>query len=227
MHFAATLLLASLLAASATAHGATAAADVRPASEEESASLSAFYRQQYPRVAMANSSFDISRVRRSRKWNVAATVETAAYRGEAGLCKMNRMQFHYDASRPEQLRWQENGEGEQFVWLGNRGACVRPAEPVRLIQRMLDPDAYLLLSQQATLLGRARLLFAGNTSCAPSRAYNFRLAGLDVSAPMLGASPMYTLVFQSDRAATARVWVRRSGQELTAWNVACTADSPQ
>jgi hypothetical protein len=227
MHLAATLLLASLFAASATAHAATAAADVRPASEEESAALSAYYQQQYPRVAMAGSSFDITRARGSRRWNVAATVDTAAYRGEAGLCKMSRMRFRYDASRPEQLRWEENGEGEQFVWLGSRGACAKPAEPVRLVQRMLDPDAYLLLSQQAALLGRARLLFAGNTSCAPSRAYHFRLAGLDISSPVLGASPMYTLVFQSDRATTARVWVRKSGQELTAWNVACTAASPQ
>jgi hypothetical protein len=205
---------------------AVAAADMRPASDEESASLSAFYQQQYPRVPMATSQFDITRERGGRKWNVSATVETAAYRGEAGLCKMNRMHFRHDASLPEPRRWGENGEGEQLVWLGRAGACTKPAQPVRLIQRMLDPDAFLLLSQQATLLARARLLFAGNTSCAPSRAYNFQLTGLDVSSPVLGASPMYALVFQSDRATTARVWVRKSGQDLTAWTVACTVDQP-
>lgn len=223
MHLAATFLFA----ASAMVHAAAAVADVRPASDQESVSLIVYYQQHYPRVALANSSFDITRPHGSRKWAVAATVETAPYRGEAGLCKMNTMQFRYDASRPEQQRWEDKGESEQFVWLGTRGACVKPAEPVRLIQRMLDPDAYLLLSQQTVLLARARLLFAGNTSCAPSRAYNFRLAGLDVSSPVLGASPMYTLVFQSDRATTARVWVRKNGQELTAWNVACAAASPQ
>jgi hypothetical protein len=77
-------------------------------------------------------------------------------------------------------------------------------------------DIVTVLEQQDQVLQSARLLFAGNTQCAPQRAHNFKLEAIDVSPDQL-----YQLTYRSDRGGTAQVAVRKRARELTAWTAHC------
>jgi hypothetical protein len=84
-----------------------------------------------------------------------------------------------------------------------------------------ENDVVALLRQHRELLGRARLLFAGNSQCAPQRALTYRLAAIEPAPPANGAPVMLGMVFESDRQTVARVAVRKSRGEYAAWNVSC------
>jgi hypothetical protein len=159
-------------------------------------------------------------------WQLSAQVDTKPRHGAVDLCHIIRSRFLYDAGQ----RWREDGTSTEYVWLsGGPVACGAPKQLVELPQplpALPAADIVRLLAQQAPLLSRARLLFAGNTSCARQRAYQFELAAIDSAAPEKGASAMYALTYRSDRATTARVTVRKSGTELTAWNVSCAQQAP-
>lgn len=133
---------------------------------------------------------------------------------------MSRSEFLYDARAPREARWSEAGAPRQFAWI-DRASCASSDRKVELWQRIPDAALIPLIQQRGALLARARLLLAGNTSCAPHRSLPYRLAGIDVGAPPGGKEEMMALVFDSDRAARARVWVKQRGAELNAWNVAC------
>ena len=114
------------------------------------------------------------------------------------------------------------GAAETRIWLDNGPVpCSAPTQSVRLAQTMPAPDIISLLQQQAALLQGARLLLAGNTSCARSRSYKFTLTAMQPAPAERGAQAMYQLTFESDRDTTARVTVRKNRGEFTAWNVDC------
>ncbi|WGG52198.1 hypothetical protein [Rugamonas sp. DEMB1] len=116
-----------------------------------------------------------------------------------------------------------------YVWLARGAVCTtpqpgQPGQPALLLPALSDAAAVALLRGQAELLTRARLLFAGNTSCARLRALDFTLQALGPApAGAAGGGAMYELRYRSDRDNEARVAVRQHRAELTAWNVSCPA----
>ena len=181
-----------------------------PATAAESARFDAWYAGAYPGPAPA------SRMVMSSADGVPlnATVVGPVRRGTRTLCVAEKSGFVY------QRGWKLVRPGLQLAWLEKAG-CTALARGVPSDYPMPETDLLELLERHERLLSSARLLFAGNTECARLRAYPFALAGIGVSAPVRGGETMAKLMFTSAQGA-ATVWVRRSGLEHTAWNVACT-----
>ncbi|WP_144241462.1 hypothetical protein [Janthinobacterium agaricidamnosum] len=196
------------------------AKDTRPASEHEIKSFEAFYRDRFAYQSTAEPVLSVTRAAQGKQWHVTATVDSAPQRAQAPLCKMLRSSFVYDTKAPR--HWIEEIPAGQYAWFDRGPACRRATEPVKLIQPLPDPHVIALMNQQARLLQSARLLMAGNTSCARQRSLNFKLAGIDIGADKNTAG-MFGLVFQSDRDSSATVWVKYYRNDLTAWNVTCPA----
>ena len=146
-------------------------------------------------------------------WRLEARVDGPPRRALRTLCRMERLTFVHDGA------WRA-GPAQQLAWVAPAG-CAAPAAPIALGQRMPDTDILALVEQQGALLKRARLLFAGNTACAPQRAYPYQLAAIDVSVFINGSEEMATLTYRSDRGPLARVWARRTGLAYDPWNVSC------
>ena len=206
------------VAAVCGAAGVAGAAEAVAVDAQQRASLLAFYAQQYPGEAAARTVFESVSVVGARGREVVGSVEAPPYRGHGALCRTQRTKFVLHGEG-KQARWQEAGM-EYYAWL-DRGTCRAVAEPVRMLQRIPDTELVGVLLYQKPLLARARLLMAGNTACAPLRALNFVLAGVDVGAAAPRAEERYALVFKSDRDSYARVWLRKSGAQYDAWNVTC------
>ncbi|MBZ2208198.1 hypothetical protein I4X03_013105 [Massilia sp. R798] len=187
----------------------------RDPTAQEIASFSAFQGS-----AAGAPVFEIVRASRKAPWQVEASVAGAPYRAAGALCRMTQNRYAYDARAAASRRWSMAGE-KRFAWL-DRAGCGKPARLVELKQRIPDADLAPLIAQHGVLLLRSRLLFSGNTSCAPHRSLRFRLAAVDVSAPPYGKEELHALVFDSDGAARAQVWIRKRGAELNAWDVACS-----
>lgn len=139
-----------------------------------------------------------------------------------GICHLIRTpQVHARGAAADQ-GWSDSGSPETRVWLDSGPVpCSAPQQSVQLTQSMPAPDIISLLQQQAVLLQGARLLFAGNTSCARQRAYNFTLSAMSAAPAERGAQAMYLLTYASDRDTSARVTIRKNRNEFTAWNVDC------
>lgn len=188
------------------------AQQTREATAQEKASFQAWHQQQSDRGAAAPV-YRITRDSAADPWRIDVSVNAPARRALRTLCRMDRFVHSYDG------QWRA-GSAQQFAWHAPAG-CSAPANPIALGQRMPDTDILALIEQQGALLARARLLFAGNTACAPQRAYNYRLAAIDVSIFINGSEEMATLTYQSDRGPVARVWARRTGLAYDPWNVSC------
>lgn len=184
------------------------AGETRLPTDQERASFQAYY----PKAATP-ALYSVTREGASGPWRIEAVVDSAPRRALRALCRMDRLSFIHDG------QWRA-GPTRQFAWHGQAN-CSVPATPIALGQRMPDTDILALIEQQGALLTRARLLFAGNTACAPQRAYGYRLAGIDVGVFINGSEEMATLIYRSDRGPTARVWARRSGLAYDPWNVSC------
>lgn len=211
------------------APGAFAAAK-RPATEHrdvraaESASFEAFHARQYPGAAAPAPVFDVTRPRGRQPWQLRARVDGPPQRLSPALCQFNQSHFSAQAQprQPrQQLEWEESEPARRYVWLSRDPACPVPQRPVMLAPGLPVADVASLLQQHGELLTRARLLFAGNTECAWQRSLIFQLGALEMAAPAAGAPVMYGMVFVSDRGSEARVAVRKSRNEFTAWNVSC------
>jgi hypothetical protein len=151
------------------------------------------------------------------KRRVTATVDGAAQRAVLPLCRQPRTVFEYDPRGRKESRWSESGPPQTLVWIHHARQCgAQPETPVRLLQPLAEMDILMLLQQHAPILGSARLLMAGNTSCAPSRSRGYRLTGLD-----RGKDGLPVLVYESDIAGDVRVSVRRTRNELLPWGVSC------
>lgn len=199
------------------AHAQDAQPERREPAAQESASFKAFYGSTSPQTRAPV--FDIVRTSGKDPWRVEATVDGAPYRAAGALCRMTQTRYAYNARAAANQRWSVAGE-KRFAWL-DRAPCGKPVRLVELRQRIPDAELAPLIDQHGVLLLRARLLFAGNTSCAPHRSLRFRLAAVDVSAPPHGKEELHALVFDSDRTARAQVWIKKRGAELNAWDVAC------
>lgn len=162
--------------------------------------------------------FSVTRDKGKRgKRRVTATVDGAAQRAVLPLCRQPRSVFEYDPRGRKDGRWHESGPPQTLVWIHHARQCgAQPETPVRLLQPLPEMEILMLLQQHAPILGSARLLMAGNTTCAPSRSRGYRLTGLD-----RGKDGMPVLVYESDIAGEARVAVRRTRNELLPWSVAC------
>ena len=188
-------------------------AQTRLATDEERASFHAYYLQQKGSAPPAGTIVTAVRDGAADAWRVEALVDAPARRALRTLCRMERTAFIHEK------QWQSAGT-RQFAW-STAASCAAPAHLVALGQRMPDTDILALMEQQGALLARARLLFAGNTACAVQRAYNYRLAAIDVSVFINGSEEMATLTYRSDRGPAARVWARRTGLAYDPWNVSC------
>ena len=220
MLFKCAIFLCSVAAApvDAATPTAPAGADVlsRPATAGEQDGFNAYYQRAYPDAPPgAAPMLSASRTTAGTPWTVAATVDAAPVRGAGLLCRLQRSSFVLGK------RWQPQNTPRQLVWL-QRGACRAPAQAVELLQRMPDLDVIPLLAGAAALLPRARLVMAGNSSCAAARSFPFALAALDVAPLPGGPEQLPVLVYQSERGALARIWVRVSAAGLDAWNVSCS-----
>lgn len=226
-------LLPLLLAVSVHA----SAIETRAASPQEAQSFDAYYRTQYPDAAPVQPAFDIERQPHGRGWSVAAHIDAAPLRSSPALCRMNRSRYDYQADALTQhqqhqqrqqrqnaaQRWSARGPDQQFVWLARDGACgSAPLPLIELTQPLADADIVSLLQLHPALMQRARLLLAGNTQCATLRSLPFHPIALGAAPPAAGAG-MFSITFESDRASSAQVTVRKSGAEFSAWNVSCPA----
>lgn len=244
--------LVVLLSAAATAAAATGAAALEPKREQrepteaELRSFNEFFQQRTaaagtpdaakplllaPVLAVDRESRlgrGLPGVRGPARWQLSATVDTRPRHAAVDLCHLIRSRFRYAPTAHDGQRWSDDGKPAEYIWLsGGPVPCGTPKQLVELSEQaktLPASDIVQLLGQQATLLSRARLLFAGSTSCARQRAYPFKLTAIAGAAPESGATAMYALTFRSDRATTAQVTVRKNGQELTAWNVSCAND---
>lgn len=231
------LPLAALLSASPVRAAAPAPArEQREPNDAETSSFNEFFQQRMEAASAAKPLLLAPVLSAKRElrgkagqgpWQVTAQVDTKPRHGAVDLCHIIRTRFRYHAATRDGQRWSEDGAPAEYVWLsGGAIPCGTPKQLVELPQplpALPAADIVRLLEQQTPLLSRARLLFAGNTSCARQRAYRFELAAIAGAAPEKGASAMYTLTYRSDRATSARVTIRKNGPELTAWNVSCTS----
>lgn len=202
----------------------------RPASDAEIKSFAAFRQQQLPEAAALQASFSATRQRGSRQWQLQAMLDAAPVHAPAlPMCSMQRRVFDYEARAAKDRRWNEQASAQQLVWLNHKPQCdapgsgTPPLHPVRLLQAQADMSTLTLLVNRSELLERARLLMAGNTSCAKLRARAFQLDGIDRVPAGSPDAGMALLIFRSDIGAEAHITVRKSRTELTAWNVRCPA----
>lgn len=229
-------LLAALLGAAGAAHAAAKAPappqppQTRAPTEEERASFDDYYRQQVPAAVSGGQSlfapaFDIQR-RRGEPWRVIARVDSAPRRHTPDLCRQIRTSYLYNAKAPKGERWTPSAAApEWYVWLATpKVPCAVAQYTTRMDPAVHPDDVKALIWQHRTLLARARLLFAGNSSCARQRSLTFRLAAIEPAAPANGAPAMVGMVFESDRDTRVRVAVRKHRGEYAAWNVNCAAD---
>ena len=201
----------ALAACLACAHAAaTASAAPGPASAAQHAAFDAWYASAEQGPAPTARTVQAT----GAGTGLVAQVIGPARRGARSLCVAHRRDFVFDDA------WREAGQGVQLAWLEKAG-CTARERAVASAHPMPETDLLELLERSAGLLASARLLFAGNTECARLRAYPFALKTIGVSAPVKGGETMASLGFSAVQG-TATVWVRRSGLEYTAWNVACT-----
>lgn len=200
----------------------------RDATAQERLSFARFYKQQFSVSPPEPVALVGERARgRHAQWTLATTVDAAPTKGTGPLCTMSRASFGYSAHTSSGARWQQLSRDEQWVWINRTGPCGKPTQAVRLLAPMAGQDILGLLEGQQALLQRARLLMAGNSSCAALRSLPFNLASISLAPPAPGKAALPVLAFESDRSSTARVWVRSSGTQLTAWNTECAgSDHP-
>jgi hypothetical protein len=236
------LLCAALLGAPWLAGAALAARpQVRPPAppalqqreptDEERSTFEEYYRQQVPPhvsggPALFAPAFDIQR-RRGEPWQVIARVDSSPRHFTPDLCRQVRTSYIYNATAPKGERWVPSAAApEWYVWLATpKVICTAARYTVRMDPAVPADDVTALFRQHRELLSRARLLFAGNSSCARQRSLIFRLSAIEPAPPANGAPVMIGMVFDSDRDTRVRVAVRKSRGEYAAWNVSCAAES--
>lgn len=174
--------------------------------EAQKSSFHAFYRATFPDDHAAQPVFSAA----------GAHVDSTPRRGLRTLCRMTRIGFGFDK------QWSVLPQQTEFVWL-QKGACRAPASAVTLQTRMPDTELISVLEQHPKVLARARLLMAGNSACASARSFNFGLASIGVGRSGKETEEMVELGYVSDRRTAVKIWIRRSGAEYDAWNVACPA----
>ncbi|KQV51022.1 hypothetical protein [Duganella sp. Root336D2] len=145
------------------------------------------------------------------KWIASATTDAPPVRLVLPLCRVTRTRYTQQADDS----WR--ADSSQHVWIHHTTSCgMPPATMVELRAPLAEIDMLRLIQAQGELLQRARLLMAGNTSCAPTRSRSFQLRALGRS-----TDGMFLLGYESDIGSKVEITVRPSRAELTAWNVNC------
>lgn len=203
----------------------------REPTDEERSSFNDYYREQVPAQVSGGPSlfapaFDIQR-RRGEPWRVLARVDSSPRHYTPELCRQVRTSYIYTAAAARGERWTPSAAAPEWqVWLATpKTICTAAQYTVQMHPAVRTDDVTALLRQHKELLARARLLFAGNSSCARQRALTFRLSAIEPAPPANGAPIMLGLVFDSDRDTRVRVGVRKSRGEYVAWSVNCSADA--
>jgi len=197
--------------AAMAAQGAMAApgADVRAPTLAEQRSFEQFMHGTAPGAPVPP--LRVERGRDGKKWLASATSDAPPVRLVLPLCRVIRTRYTQQADDS----WRS--ETSQHVWVHHTTSCgTPPATMVELRAPLAEIDVLRLIQAQGELLQRARLLMAGNTSCAPTRSRNFQLRALGRS-----ADGMFLLGYESDIGSQVDIAVRPSRAELTAWNVNC------
>ncbi|KQV84703.1 hypothetical protein ASD15_05895 [Massilia sp. Root351] len=202
----------ALALALAWSGAAAAGTETRPPSEAEIKSFESWFSQR-PGAGTLRAGYDIQRGEGARDWTVTAWAEQPPQRAAWRLCLARADGYNYDARTQ---RWSANGERRQYVWLDRSADCGVSPQRVHLKQELGERDIVTVLEQQGAVLQSARLLFAGNTRCAPQRANKFELTAIDVT-----PDRFYQLTYVSDRGGNAVVTVRKRARELTAWGARC------
>jgi len=198
-----------LAAMAAQAAMAAPGADARAPTLAEQRSFEQFMQRSAP--GMPPPPLRVERGRDGKKWIVSATSEAPPVRLVLPLCRLTRTRYAQQADDS----WQ--AQSSQHVWIHHTTSCgTPPATMVELRAPLAEIDMLRLIQAQGELLQRARLLMAGNTSCAPTRSRNFQLRALGRS-----ADGMFLLGYESDIGSQVDITVRPSRAELTAWNVNC------
>ena len=188
---------------------ATPATETRAATMAEQRSFEQFMQRTAPGAPLP--ALHAERARGSKQWEVSASADAPPVRLVLPLCRVASTRYALQADDS----WRS--EASQHVWIHHTTNCgTPPAGMVELRAPMAEIDMLRLIQAQGELLQRARLLMAGNTSCAPTRSRNFQLRSLGRS-----ADGMYLLGYESDIGSHAEITGRQSRAELTAWNVAC------
>jgi hypothetical protein len=184
-------------------------ADARAPTLAEQRSFEQFMQRSAP--GMPPPPLHVERARDGKKWIASATSDAPPVRLVLPLCRVTRA--HYVQQADDSWRV----ENSQHVWVHHTTSCgTPPASMVELRAPLAEIDMLRLIQAQGELLHRARLLMAGNTSCAPTRSRNFQLRTLGRS-----AEGMFLLGYESDIGSKVDITVRPSRSELTAWNVNC------
>lgn len=188
--------------------GWSQAAPVAPTLAEQK-SFAQFWQRSAPGVAAPPLRRE--RLPGTQQWAAVATVDAPPLRLVLPLCRVTRTRYTLQADDS----WRS--DNSQHVWVHHTTACgTPPAGMVEVRAPLAEIDMLRLLQAQGELLQRARLLMAGNTSCAPTRSRNFQLRSLG-----RGADGMFLLGYESDIGSRLEMTVRPTRAELTAWNVNC------
>jgi len=196
-------------AMSAMAAQAAQAPDTRAPTLAEQRSFEQFIQRTAPGTPLP--ALHVERAPGAKQWQVSAAADAPPVRLVLPLCRVTRIRYALQADDS----WRS--DASQHVWIHHTTSCGSPpASMVELRAPLEEIDMLKLIQAQGELLQRARLLMAGNTSCAPTRSRNFQLR-------TLGRSPdgMFQLGYESDIGSRLDITVRQSRAELVAWNVNC------
>lgn len=128
------------------------------------------------------------------------------------LCRVERTRYTQQANDSWRV------DRSQHVWVHHTTSCgMPPAGMIELRANLPEIEVLKLLTAQGDMLQRARLLMAGNTSCAPMRARHFGMAALE-----RGSDQLPLLVYRSDIGGELRLSVRPARTDFVPWNVSCS-----
>lgn len=184
-------------------------ADAGQPTRAEQASFTRFWQRTAPGVAAPPLLRE--RQRGTEQWRAVATLDAPPVRLVLPLCRVLRTRYAQQADDS----WRS--ATSQHVWIHHTTQCgTPPPTMVELRAPLAEIDVLRLIQAQGELLQRARLLMAGNTSCAPTRSRHFQLRSLG-----RGTDGLFLLGYESDIGSRVDIAVRPSRAELTAWNVNC------
>ncbi|WP_342120701.1 hypothetical protein [Pseudoduganella sp. OTU4001] len=187
-----------------------AAAGVRAPTLAEQRSFQQFWQRIAP--GMPAPALRMERAPGASVLAATASVDAPPLRLVLPLCRVERTRYTQQANDS----WRT--DSSQHVWVHHTTSCgTPPATMVELRAALPEIEILKLLQAKGEMLQRARLLMAGNTSCAPMRARNFSAAALD-----RGADGLPLLVYRSDIGGELRLSVRPARTDFVPWNVACS-----
>ncbi|WP_374585580.1 hypothetical protein [Pseudoduganella sp.] len=198
-------------AAAAASTPSTPASAVRAPNLAEQRSFAQFWQRTAPGTPAP--ALRLERAPGATVLAATASVDAPPVRLVLPLCRVERTRYSQQANDSWRV------DNSQYIWVHHTTSCgTPPASMVELRAALPEIEILKLLQAQGDMLQRARLLMAGNTSCAPMRARNFALAALG-----RGADQLPLLVYHSDIGGELRLSLRPQRSDFVPWNVSCSA----